>query len=408
MTGRLYLIDPYKTEFEADIVESLPHLQGFSVILQESYFHPEGGGQPSDRGTLNGQPILDLQLKGDQVIHVVAASLSGRVSGKIDWGTRFDFMQQHTGQHILSQAALRLLNAPTVGFRLTSPTPSIEIVSPALDERDIAAVEDLTNQIIREDHKIRSYFVSDMAVLASLPLRNKPPQKGIGPEGVRIVEIPEFECVPCGGTHCTRTGEVGLVMVKDWSRKDETWHIDFVCGGRALNDYREKRSLLRSLRQLNNVPEGQVVIKTEETLREVDGLRRSLEQAQNDLLDYETAEMHNQAVPALGGRGRLVAKIYTTGDVKRLRAVAAKLVSTPNMVVALAQIEAKSTLIVARSDNLDVDAAAIIQKICAASPPGCTGRDGVRGGGNPKIAQVGGLDADRVAEMVQLACSELA
>jgi alanyl-tRNA synthetase len=400
MTERLYLTDPYAIEFEAGVVDCFATRGGFGITLDRTCFHPEGGGQPGDRGTLGGQEVLDLQLNGLDVVHVVAAELKGRVQGQVDWERRFDFMQQHSGQHIFSQAAMRLLKAETVGFRLASPVPSVDLACPALDEEGIAAVEELTNRVIFENRPIRSYFVSDPARLAALPLRNRPPEKGIGPEGVRIVEVEDFECVPCGGTHCTRTGEVGLFVVKDWSRKGEAWHIDFLCGGRALADYRWKRSFFRRMRQLFNTPEDQAAEKVEQTAGEAAALRRSLELAQGELLGYQAAALAEAAQPALGGRARLAVKTLEGDEAKQARLLVSKLAAVPSMVMLVAQMEAKATLLAARSDDVDYDMGALVKKACAAF--------GVRGGGGAKMAQIGGLEAGQMPEIMGWLRRELA
>ncbi|MFN2218981.1 MAG: alanyl-tRNA editing protein, partial [Anaerolineae bacterium] len=217
MTDRLYYDDPYLTRFPARVVESLEWEGQPAVVLDRTAFYPTGGGQPTDVGVLregastdsvDAVPVIEVVERPEdgEVVHVLARQLDAReVKGEVDWTRRFDLMQQHTGQHILSAVALEALGANTVGFHLSDEYATVDLDRAPLTVKDLSEVEDLANSIVFENRQAIARFVPDEEV-PSLPLR-----KALVHEGpVRVVEIPGLDCSACGGTHVRSTGEVGL------------------------------------------------------------------------------------------------------------------------------------------------------------------------------------------------------
>ncbi|MFQ5583628.1 MAG: alanyl-tRNA editing protein, partial [Calditrichia bacterium] len=208
MTERLYYDNPYQMEFEAEVVEQIRGNGHWLVRLSRSCFYPEGGGQPADRGFLNDIPVVDVQSENGEVYHYLPEKLAGpRLRGKIDFKRRFNYMQQHSGQHLISACFLQEGNFPTVSANLGSEFTTMELDCKTISEETLRKVEHRANEVIRQNVPIHCYLVS-RTELKNIPLRKAPP----GLEKIRIVEIENVDYSACGGTHVSRTGEIELVL----------------------------------------------------------------------------------------------------------------------------------------------------------------------------------------------------
>lgn len=240
--ARLYYHDAYTTRFTARVLEQTAVASQPAVTLDRTYFYPTSGGQPFDTGTLNGVPVLNVETDADneRILHMLAAPLEAEtVHGEVNWRRRFDHMQQHTGQHILSQAFIRIAQAETVGFHLSDATVTIDLDRADLDENAVAQAEQMANGIIWENRLVHIRFTSPEQASA-LALRKIPPAR----DGqLRLVHIEGFDLTACGGTHVARTGEVGLLKVTKLERRGEKLRVEFRCGQRALDDYRERQAI---------------------------------------------------------------------------------------------------------------------------------------------------------------------
>ena len=249
-TERLYYHDSRLLEFEARVTSLSETDDGqIAVTLDRTAFYPTGGGQPTDTGTLGDARVVDcIDAEDAGVLHVIQGpvpEIGETVHGKVDWLRRLDHMQQHTGQHILSAAFVRMFDAPTRSFRVLDHECEIDVAleDPA-DERIEQAV-DLANQIIWESRPIKiSQVTSEEA--ASLPLRKEPAREG----ELRVIEIADFDLTPCGGTHARSTGEVGVIAVRSWERAKGLTRIQFIAGIRALRDYRKANQTAREVAAL--------------------------------------------------------------------------------------------------------------------------------------------------------------
>src|SRR5688572_11683428 len=247
VTERLYYSDSHLIEFEARVVDVTERVSGWTaIVLNRTAFYPTGGGQPSDTGTLDGMRVVECIDDGDRgVLHVVQGVTPAReaiVRGRVDWSRRLDHMQQHTGQHILSQSFVRLFNAPTRGFRMldTSCEVDVELLEPTTEKIERAV--ELANNVVWEDRAItiRNVTAEDASELA---MRKEPSREG----EVRLIEIEGFDLTPCGGTHAYRTGEVGMIVVRTWERAKGLTRIEFGAGTRALGDYRRANKTARAV-----------------------------------------------------------------------------------------------------------------------------------------------------------------
>jgi len=251
VTERLYYTDPYASEFDAEVVRVEDHDGRPAAVLDRTAFYPTSGGQPFDTGTLGAARVVDV-VDGDDgdVRHVVEGTVAaGKVRARIDWARRFDHMQQHTGQHVLSAAFDKLAQARTESFHLGSAASTIDLgceVSPPAIER----AEDEANRIVWEDRPVHIRF-ADAEQAAALPLRKESGRTGT----LRLIDVEGFDLSACGGTHVARTGAIGVIAVTGWEKFRSGTRVEFVCGGRALRSHRALRDVVSgSVRALSVLP----------------------------------------------------------------------------------------------------------------------------------------------------------
>src|SRR5215831_7420922 len=238
-TERLYYRDSHLLEFDAKIVDVSERDDGaIAVILDRTAFYPTGGGQPNDLGMLGDARVVDcIDLEDDGVLHVIQGAVpqpGDTVHGVIDPRRRLDHLQQHTGQHILSAAFVKLYDAPTQSFRVMEHECEIDVALADPTDEKIERAVDLANQTIWQNLPIKIHEVT-AAEAAALPLRKEPARAG----ELRVIEIADFDLTPCGGTHANASGEVGVIVVRSWERAKGLTRIQFMAGLRVLNDYRK-------------------------------------------------------------------------------------------------------------------------------------------------------------------------
>jgi alanyl-tRNA synthetase len=388
MTERLYFADPYRQTFGARVVERLQWGGSPAVVLDQTAFYPTGGGQPHDAGWLSGVPVGDVVERETDgaVVHVLSAPLDGEtVEGKIDWARRFDLMQQHTGQHILSAAFVERCGANTVGFHLSDAYATLDVDRAPLSAEDLAQVEVLSNDVVFRDRPAIPRFVPDGEV-SSLPLRKPVSHKG----PVRVVEIPGFDCSACGGTHVRRTGEVGLVKITRSERRGHETRVEFLCGRRALADYQSKNALVMGLAQEYTVGHWELADLVHRLAGDLKETRRDLRRTRDALLDAEATALWYEGVEL--GPARIVRAEFSNRAPDDLKHLARRLVGRPCTVALLGTVEhasGKATLAFARTPDLELHMGNLVRQACE--------RIGGRGGGRPEFAQGGGPRGDNVS-----------
>ncbi|MGQ9492559.1 MAG: alanyl-tRNA editing protein [Anaerolineae bacterium] len=394
MTLRLYYDDAYRTEFDARVVHSIPGKKGTTgIILDQTCFYPTSGGQPCDHGILDSQPVFDVYEEGGEIVHWIAGKITvPSVHGRIIWPRRFDHMQQHTGQHILSQAFLKLLGAQTVSFHLGEETSTIDLDRATLEANEAEKVEDLANEMVFADRPVLARFVS-LEEVAALELRKVPTVEA----NIRIVEIEGFDRSPCGGTHCARTGEVGPIAIRRWERRGQEIRVEFVCGWRAVHDYRWKTATVNELALAFSVKDRELAAAVLRLIQEATENRRELHRLQEELLAAEANKLLAEA--ALWNDISIVVRSFQEREPQEVRKLASLLV-TGERTIALFGISGKQArLVFARSQDLPIDIAALLKKTCATF--------GGSGGGQAHIAQGGGFSGDRVSEALEWAYQNL-
>jgi alanyl-tRNA synthetase len=394
VTERLYYSDSHLIEFEARVVDVTDRVSGWTaIVLDRTAFYPTGGGQPSDTGTLNGVRVVECIDDGDKgVLHVVQGAAPSRndvVRGRVDWSRRLDHMQQHTGQHILSQSLVTLFNAPTRSFRVLDASCEIdvELNNPTTDVIERAV--ELANNVIWEDRAIVIRNVTS-GEAAELSLRKEPARDG----DLRLIEIEGFDLTPCGGTHAYRTGEVGMIAVRSWLRAKGLTRIEFVGGVRALADYRKANRSAREVAALFSTGRDDAPQYAAQMVEEQKELNRRVR-----LLEEIAAGAEAERLLATASNG-VVTQILDGRDAESLKKLAHALTAHPRMVALLASRDKDTArLVFARSADASGDMNALM---CEA----CSMLDG-RGGGKPDLAQGGGKNVDKIADALTRALTLL-
>ncbi|MBU0492445.1 MAG: alanyl-tRNA editing protein [Chloroflexi bacterium] len=395
MTKRLYYDDLFQMQFEAQVVELTTDAERPAVVLDQTAFYPTAGGQPHDTGTLAGVPVVDVvERAGDgAVLHVLdgpAPVVGSMVAGLVNAVRRFDHMQQHTGQHILSQACLKRWNAQTVGFHLADTYSSIDLDREPREPVDqvMVQVQEIVNGVVFGDLPVRAWFPTE-GELAALRLR-KPAGAH---ERIRVVQVEGFDVTACGGTHVTATGQIGLVVVRRWERYKGGLRVEFLCGGRALRDYCFLATTVRDLATELSVADTDLADMVRRRLAEAQEYHHLAEVRGNALLDYEAREL--VATAEVHGSLRLVLRVYEDRPFEEVRRLALRLTEEPGAVALLAARGDKVQLAFGRGPDLDLDMNAILRAACQVL--------GGKSGGRPHLAQGGGPDAAHLDEALAVA-----
>ena len=377
---RLYYHNSYLKEFESIVIARTDFDNQTAVILEESAFYPTSGGQPYDMGTLNNQPVLDVVADNGSVLHMLAHPLeSDKVQGRIDWRRRFDHMVHHSGQHILTRAFIEMCGAETLSFHLSEQSVTIDVDADNLSENQIAAAEDLANQIIAENRPVRAWF-PEPAELAELSLR-KVSEKVTG--AVRVVDVGDFDLTACGGTHVAQTGEIGLIKVIRADKKNNNVRIEFLCGQRAMADYRLKNELLLNLSASLTTGIADIPTIFEKMRDENKTLARQLKATKQRLLGYDVAQW---LADATGTTPVIVIQIVENAEKSDLQQMASQLTQKPETVALLGMAGESAHFVFARSEDLEVDVVPLLKTALATL-------NSQRGGGRPNMAQGGGIPA---------------
>jgi len=406
-TERLYYHDSRLLEFDARVI-GLSELDDgqIAVTLDQTAFYPTGGGQPTDTGTLGDARVVDcIDVEDDGVLHVIQGptpEVGDTVHGQVDWPRRLDHLQQHTGQHILSAAFVKLFDAPTHSFRVLEHECEIDI---ALDEPSDERIEqavDLANQIIWESRPITIRQVTSEEA-ATLPLRKEPAREG----ELRLIEIGDFDLTPCGGTHAKSTGEVGVIVVRSWERAKGLTRIHFMAGVRALADYRKTNQTARDVaalfsagREDSPILVSKIIEDNKRLTRRVSELEEVASRVEADeLLRYRTGSGSDR-VPDEAPGARIITKVFDDRSADSLKHLALALIAHPNTVALLGSGDgATARLVFARSSDADGDMNMIIRGACSII--------GGRGGGRPDMAQGGGRNVEKIREAIDSALAAL-
>lgn len=387
MTHKLYWSDSHLTRFTARVIEASLADGAHAIVLDQTAFYPTGGGQPSDVGTLASARgtarVSQVESADDgRILHRLANDvgfeIGEEITGEVDWQRRRELMQQHTGQHILSQAFFQLFGAETKGFRMNDHAAEIDLTLEARSDEIAQAIEraeDLANSIVFDDREVRIHEVTPEQA-ARLPLR----KESFITDSIRVIEIADYDFSPCGGTHVKRTGEVGLIAVRGWERAKKMMRVHFVCGVRALHDYRAANRTAETIARRFTVGRDEAAEAVERLLDEQKRLVRRARELAAMAAQAEAQELL-AATTETGGL-RIVTHIFNNRDFEEAKLLAHRLVANNGVVALLAVCDAeRARVIFARAADVSADMDALLKAACHPL--------GGRGGGNSDFAQGG-------------------
>jgi alanyl-tRNA synthetase len=383
MTDRLYYTDAYLTTFDAAVVARAD--AGLRIYLDRTAFYPTSGGQPFDTGRLGGVAVVDVLDEGDRIAHIVESPVAGdRLAGAIDWPRRFDHMQQHTGQHLLSAVIAERFGHATVGVHFGRESAALDLDAPGLGHAEVVEVEARANSAVTENRPVE---VSFEEAAAAAGLRRASDREGT----LRIVTIQGLDRSACGGTHLRATGEIGPIAIRKVERVKQHVRLEFLCGLRAVRRARTDADLLSAIATSHSASAEELpsLLETQRAeLKAGAAARRELEEA---VAGYRARELHAATPP--NARGQRVAIMReTAGPVERLRALALAYAGLAGGVL-LAVVAEPPAVLLATAADTGLDAGRILKPALEAN--------GGRGGGNPRMAQGSVRDASALEGVVE-------
>ncbi|HKW99657.1 MAG TPA: alanyl-tRNA editing protein [Bryobacteraceae bacterium] len=381
MTERLYYTDSYLRQFRARVTDRTSG--GRTVYLDRTAFYPTSGGQPHDTGSIAGAAVLDVVDEGERIAHHTERAVEADdVDCAVDWPRRFDHMQQHSGQHLLSAVFIEQFGIETCSFHLGEDVSTLDLETPAIDMEKVAAAERRANEVVWENRPIAVNY--ENAVSAG-DLRKPSDRAGT----LRIVSIHNLDRIACGGTHVRLTGEIGPILIRRLEKVRNTVRVEFLCGMRAVRRARADYNALSRIAQTFSagIDETPVLAAAQvEAAREADRVCRKLNA---DLARYQGRELYDAAAPDSAGVRRVLRRL-PKGALEDLRALAQSFTAQPKAVF-IGAIDQPPSVLMAASADAGLDAGKTLQPLLAQA--------GGRGGGNARMAQ-GGAPTKEALETV--------
>lgn len=369
-TERLYYHDSYLSDFAASIVDR--SADGRRICLDRTAFYPASGGQPHDLGWIAHSAVLEVLEEGERIVHVTETPVDGpQVLCRIDWARRFDHMQQHSGQHVLSGVLVELFGTNTVGFHLGAEASAIDVATPSLDPRQVAAAEDRANEVVFEN---RPVSVSFQQASEDLDLRKPSEREGL----LRIVSIEGLDRSACGGTHVQRTGEIGPILIRRLDKAHGFVRVEFLCGRRALRRTRADFDALSRIARLLSASLDEVPALVSSQYEAVQAAEKTRRRLAAELAHYRGRELYQATPPSPDGLRRVLQKLPQGAIDDELRATAQSFTAQPKALF-LAVVENPPSLLLAVSKDAGIHAGEVLKAALA--------KAGGRGGGNPLLAQ---------------------
>jgi len=367
MTNRLYYTDSYLRDFTARVVGRADEL----VYLDRTAFYPTSGGQPFDTGSIGGAAVIEVVDEGERIGHRVAGAVpDGPVDCAIDWARRYDHMQQHTGQHLLSAVFEEAFGLRTVSFHLGAESATIDLEGAPVEPRMLVEVERRANEIIYENRPVGVRFES---AAEAQGLRKASDREGT----LRVVSIDGLDRSACGGTHVRTTGEIGVVLLRKTEKIRQATRVEFLCGARAVRRARADFEALSKSAQLFSAALDEVPASAAALLETSRAGEKTARKLALDLAAYRGRELYAETPPGADGVRRAVQRL-DRGNLEELRAVAQNFTAQGKGVFVAALADPPSVLMATSADS-GVDAGQVVKAVVAAA--------GGRGGGNARMAQ---------------------
>ena len=402
MTERLYYSDSFLYEFDATVSDVRQQAGRMAVVLDRTAFYPTSGGQVFDIGKLRLENEREVRVEevsetaDGTILHNVSEAIAkgSRVRGVVDATRRRDHMQQHSGQHVLSAAFVRLFNMPTVSFHMGDESCTIDLEAKSLSRAQVEKAERLANDVVTEDRPVEIRFVT-LEVAKTLGVRKIPEAER---DKLRLIEIRDFDLTACGGTHVRSTGQIGAILLRKTENVKQGVRVEFVCGDRAVSTARHDYAALTDAAGALSTH----IWELPQQIRKSQEDAKAAARAQQKLLE-EIAELHAARLLAAttpeGGRKKIV-QIMPDRDVMFVRLLAQKIVGSGEPAVALlASTSGQPTMVFAQTPGLSSDMGALMKKATAALGGG--------GGGARDFAQGGAADAGKLATLLAEIAAEL-
>ncbi|WP_155593406.1 alanyl-tRNA editing protein [Lysinibacillus cavernae] len=376
MKELLYYQDVMLREFDATIVsKGIDEAGHHYVVLSNTAFYPTGGGQPHDTGTLNTIEVIDVEKIDDEIRHYIQGDLSaldGVIHGKLNWPRRFDHMQQHAGQHILTASFVELFDAQTVSFHLGSEQVTIDIAVDALTEQQLAAAEARANDIILENRPIQTAWITEEE-LVNYNLRKEVAVTG----DIRLVMIPDFDYNGCGGTHPTSTGQVSAIKILGTEKMKGNVRVSFVCGQRVLIELAMRKKVLADVARQLSVPEIEAATTLAKVLSAQKNTEKALVATKEELLTYEAKAL-------VANSEGVVTAAFNQRTMQELQKIARIIVTDQAdiMTLLVSENEGKLQFVAAKGKNVTKS----MKDVAGKALPLINGK----GGGSDQMVQGGG------------------
>jgi len=390
MTDHLYYHDSFLYEFDAEVRDVTAVESRSAIILDRTAFYPTSGGQVFDTGWIvadeSKSRVAEVTEKDDgTILHQLEAPTTiqkgTRVHGLIDADRRRDHMQQHSGQHVLSAAFVRLFNMPTVSFHMGAESCSIDLDTKSLTGAQVEAAEGLANEIVTDDRLVSMRFVTQ-AEAQELGLRKLPP---VDRDKLRLIDIRDFDLTACGGTHVASTGQIGCILLRKTEKVRQGWRVEFVCGKRAIATARRDYMTLAESASLFSSHIWEVAQQIRKSQEEARAERKSGEQVQEELAGLYAKQLLAETSENSGRK--VVVRVFADRDSAFTKLLAQRLTrQSPNVVAFLGSTGGQPTLVFAQSPGQPFDMGALMKETLA--------QFGGRGGGSKDMAQGGPAKAE--------------
>jgi len=377
MTEKLYDKDSHLTETTALVRACAPAEGGFDVLLDRTVLFPEGGGQPCDLGTIDHANVLRCREETGEVLNRIDAPLTvgERVTVRLDWKRRFDFMQQHTGEHLLSFSFHKLFAAANIGFHLSLDYATIDLDKP-VDHAQVLEAERLANAFVWRNLPVRVTFYASEQAMADAGLSLRKQAEGLSAP-IRVVSIEDADECTCCAPHCSRTGEIGQIFVTDASPYKGGTRVTFLCGERALKRHRAEHDDLDAIGRRFSTARENAVSAVAKLSDEYGALKKRERELVKELNGFLAAELRSSAKQA--GKYHVAVRLFSGMDTGRLKDLA-QCAAEPNVLVVLfSESDGKLSYVLASGEKFPLDVGELIPAVNAAT--------GGKGGGRGTLAQ---------------------
>ena len=397
-TRRLYYDDAFQDSFTAQVLSCQPlsdslaghEATSWGVVLDQTQLYPSSGGQPNDLGKLGEANVLDVRsLENDDVLHVVDRPVpTGRVEGCIHWPRRFDHMQQHSGQHLLSAVFQERFGLPTVSFHLGDSVSSIDLSGPQPSPQILEGAARAANAVVFEDREITVRY-GTAEEFRRMGVRKQVERSGI----LRAVEIAGIDLQPCGGTHVRRTGQIGIILMRGCSKIRQDCRVEFVCGGRADTSARQDAERLARLAAQLKCAQNGVDAAVERLLHERERSEKNLKTLLPKLAEAEAASRQKSISPRADGTV-VFAEVLEDVEPEYLQLLATALTRS-SKAVALLALKETGSLVFAQDHALEKEMDALLRKVVS--------QLGGKGGGTRDFARGALADPAKASAALELA-----